>query len=145
MNLQEMAEKYGPKVYVLSGWAPDEEFQVKLRRPTIYNMAAMGYIPNPIMGAVQTMFSGNSQKIDAIDARKQGEAVVAMAKFAMLEPTYQEVIDAGLMLTDDQLIEIYTFALGGAPALAAFRGLNGGRAGNAGVDVSDKAERGDAD
>lgn len=140
IDLKAMAEKHGIIELEISGWGSGESITVKARRPSLYNMAAMGFIPNPIMGAMQAMFSGVTAKVDAVDARKQGECVIAMAKYALVEPTYQQIEEAGLKLTDDQLMEIYTFAIGGAAALAAFRKISGRQPGDAGGDLSDAAE-----
>jgi hypothetical protein len=51
----------------------------------------------------------------------QSKALLALAGLALVKPTVDEIHEAGAILTDEQLLEIYTFVLGGAAALAGFR------------------------
>ena len=141
VDLKAMAEKYAPQVYEIHSWEPGEMMEVRLTRPSLYNMARMGLVPNPLMGAMQAMFSADPKRVDAVDAKKQGDCVIAMAKYALVEPTYQQITDAGLTLTDQQLTDIYMFALGGAAALAAFRAPDRGQPVCDGGDVAHAAQQ----
>lgn len=105
----------------LSGWEGDEPFVCKARRPRLYEMAAVGDIPNPLLPVVEELFMRNSAALSKRDIAEQSKALVALAELALVEPTVQEIHEAGASLTDDQLLEIYTFVLGGAAALAGFR------------------------
>lgn len=144
-DLEKMAKQHGVQEYTIHGWTKGEMISVKMRRPGLYNMAAMGFVPNPLLGAMQKMFEGNGKALDTLDAKKQGECVIAMAKYALVEPTYAQLTDAGLELTDQQLMDIYMFALGGAAMLAGFRSEDRGQPVPDGGTVADAPERHSAD
>lgn len=144
-DLEKMAKQHGVQERTIHGWANGEMITVKMRRPGLYNMAAMGFVPNPLLGAIQAMFSGDSAQLDRVDAKKQGECVIAMAKYALVEPTYAQLTEAGLELTDRQLMDIYLFALGGAAMLAGFRAEDRGQPVSDGDAMADAPERNSAD
>jgi hypothetical protein len=105
----------------LSGWEPGVPFVCKLRRPRLYELAAAGEIPNPLLPIVEELFMQNAAALAKRSVPDQSKALLSLARLAMAEPTFEEVHEAGAVLTDDQLLEIYTFILGGAAALAGFR------------------------
>ena len=101
----------------------------------------MGFIPNPLLGAMQAMFSGSTAQINAVDAKKQGECLTAIARYALVEPTMAQITEAGLELTDQQLLELYQFALAGPVRYAAFRAAADGAAAANGAEVPGASER----
>lgn len=145
IDLEKMAEKHGAQMIQIHDWDGTGLIEVKARRPGLYNMASMGFIPNPILGAMQALFSGDPRQINAVDAKKQGECITQIAKYALVEPTYQEILDAGLELTDLQLTDLYQFALAGPARYAAFRAQVDGAAQANGADVPGSAQQPDGD
>ena len=127
-DLSAVAEKHGAvQTITLPGWGGDDAFICKAKRPSLFNMAATGLIPNPLLNTVQQLFTADAKKVNAIELDKQAKALIAMARYALVAPTYDEIIEAGLVLTDEQLLAIYSFALGGVAALEPFRkALRGG-------------------
>ena len=116
-----------PQEIEVSGWEPGVPFVCKARRPRLYEMAAAGEIPNPLLPVVEELFMQNSAALAKRNVADQSKALIALADMALVEPTVEEIHEAGAVLTDEQLLEIYTFVLGGAAALAGFR-ENAGRA-----------------
>lgn len=94
---------------------------MRVRKPTLYNMASTGVIPNPLLETVQQLFMASAKKIEKISLEKQANALIQMARYALVEPTLDDIVAAGLTLTDEQLLALYAFAIGGAAALAPFR------------------------
>ena len=78
-------------------------------------------IPNPLLETVQQLFMASAKKIEKISLEKQANALIQMARYALVEPTLDDIVAAGLTLTDEQLLALYAFAIGGAAALAPFR------------------------
>lgn len=140
INLAALAAKHGIQEIVLPGW-DEEPFVCKAKRPSVFNMAAMGLIPNPLMDAVQAMFSGNRERVDAVPLDQQGKVAIQIARYALVEPTYAELEAAGIALTDEQLTNIYVFALGGARVLEPFRALLRGGVSGDGENVSNATEQ----
>lgn len=141
LNLEKTAQRYGAQSIAIHDWDGSGLIEVRARRPGLYNMASMGFIPNPLLGAMQAMFSGNTAQINAVDAKKQGECLTAIARYALVEPTMAQITEAGLELTDQQLLELYQFALAGPVRYAAFRAAADGAAAANGAEVPGAPER----
>ena len=141
LDLEKTAQRYGAQSIEIHDWDGSGMIEVRARRPGLYNMASMGFIPNPLLGAMQAMFSGNTAQINAVDAKKQGECLTAIARYALVEPTMAQITEAGLELTDQQLLELYQFALAGPVRYAAFRAAADGAAAATGAEVPGAPER----
>lgn len=141
LDLEKTAQRYGAQSIEIHDWDGSGLIEVRARRPGLYNMASMGFIPNPLLGAMQAMFSGSTAQINAVDAKKQGECLTAIARYALVEPTMAQITEAGLELTDQQLLELYQFALAGPVRYAAFRAAADGAAAANGAEVPGASER----
>lgn len=141
LDLEKTAQRYGAQSIEIHDWDGSGMIEVRARRPGLYNMASMGFIPNPLLGAMQAMFSGNTAQINAVDSKKQGECLTAIARYALVEPTMAQITEAGLELTDQQLLELYQFALAGPVRYAAFRAAADGAAAANGAEVPGAPER----
>lgn len=107
----------GKKVKLV-GW-DEEPFEVVLRRPSLLGLASKGAIPNPLMSTAKGLFlkgMGTEGDLKAICG-----VMEIVAKEALVSPTWKELQEAGVELTDMQLIEILGYAQKGAQALSSFR------------------------
>ena len=125
----------------LPGWDEGETFSATLRRPSLLTMAATGSIPNELLGTAQRLFcEGYSESMPIAEL---GKLLLAVAREALVEPTFDSLNESGVGLTDMQLSAIYSFAQSGVRALEPFR-----RGGDAAVAAGDeqavpkKAKRG---
>ena len=84
-------------------------------------LVANGEIPNPLLNAAYILFNGAKTTKDVINMKEQKELLTIMAKAAMVEPTYTDLEEIGLELTDTQLLEIYNYTQIGVKALTSFR------------------------
>lgn len=116
-DLKKIAE--GQEVELL-GWG-ETPFVCKLKRPSMLGLVANGEIPNPLLNAAYILFNGAKTTKDIINMKEQKELLTIMAKAAMVEPTYADLDEIGLELTDTQLLEIYNYTQIGVKALASFR------------------------
>ena len=107
----------------LPGWQADEVWRVRLKRPSLISLAAAGKIPNPLLGAASTLFTkGVAPASDTGTKFKDMASVMKIeAKAALAEPTYQQLKDAGIELTDSQLLYIHNFIITGVDVLSRFR------------------------
>ena len=103
----------------LPGWTDDKPFEAKLRRPSLLDMAARGYIPNELMGSARRLFCEGCDADLPLD--ELGRLLISVAKRALVEPTWEELEQSGTGLTDIQLTAIYGFAQAGVRALDCFR------------------------
>ena len=108
----------------LPGW-DDEPFICKLKRPSLLGLVEGGQIPNPLLNAAYILFNGAKSQKDVLNMKEQKEILDIVARAAMVEPTYQQIKDIGLELTDLQLLDIYNFTQLGVRSLISFRTKQG--------------------
>ncbi|MBC5786923.1 MULTISPECIES: hypothetical protein [Clostridiaceae] len=104
----------------LSGFAEGQPFVVKLKRPSLMLLAQNGDIPNTLMAAASELFNDGIKGLNPNNFSRMADIFTAMAKASMVSPTYQEVEEAGLSLTDIQLLQIYNFSQTGVAPLQRF-------------------------
>lgn len=105
---------------VLPGFNGDgEEVTFRCKRPSILSLASKGLIPNGLLAAAQKVFT---ESVDgAVSFNEIGSVMETVAKAALIEPSYDDIIESGFELTDDQIAHIFTFVQGGVKALEKFR------------------------
>ena len=109
------------QVVTLPGWCGDT-VEFELKRPSILALAAAGAITNPLMKTARKLFySGISP--DGGDLAEEGRVLLEVAKAALVKPSFDELEEAGIELTDEQLVAIFQFTQLGAKALDRFRQL----------------------
>lgn len=104
---------------------PDNPFVARLKRPSMLALAKSGKIPNALLSTASDLFANGSGAVDEDDTTMMSrmfDMCVLMAKASMVEPTYEQLEEIGLQLTDEQLIEIFNFTQKGVKALSGFRG-----------------------
>lgn len=113
----------GVQEVALSGFAPGEPFIVRLRRPSLMRLAQEGEIPNQLLGSAATLFSEGAVRMmsDGEKFTELSETVLLLAKASLVEPTYEELEEAGIELTDSQLMDIYMYTQQGVRILDGFR------------------------
>ncbi len=93
--------------------------KVKLRRPSLLSLAAEGMIPNELLACARELFNEGGKAQIQLD--ELGRLLVIFAKNSLVSPTFDELCQQGITLTDEQLSAIYAFAQGGVRALMPFR------------------------
>ena len=104
----------------LQGW-DEEPFVCVLKRPSLLGLVENGDIPNPLLHAAYILFNSSNNPKDQVNLKEMNDLYRIIAKAAMVNPTYDQVVEAGLELTDMQLLEIYRFTQLGVKSLISFR------------------------
>jgi len=112
----------GGEVVELPPFARGERFFARLRRPSLLGLAARGKLPNGLLRAAAELFGGAGHTLDA-GFKEQCEVFEAMAREALVEPSWDALGRIGLELTDAQILAIFNYAQAGVVALAPFRGV----------------------
>ena len=86
-------------------------------------LAQKGDIPNPLLGVASELFkNGVNKAMDNGERMKElGEVLTIVAEASMVEPSYSELEEAGINLTDQQLLYIYNYTQTGVDSLKVFR------------------------
>lgn len=100
-------------------------FVARLRRPSMLEMLRDGHIPNSLLVTADALFNGRPSVPEAQDSlhmTKVFDVLEIMCRECLSEPTYDEIQEAGIKLTDEQVMAIFNYAQAGVEALKPFRG-----------------------
>lgn len=129
-SIEDLKKYAGGSEVELPGFVSDDPLIVKLRRPSLLDLAESGAIPNSLLTVAAELFKGGAD-----GAIKTGNSLVdtakilkCIAKAALVKPSYQDFESAGLYLTDMQLMYIYNYVQTGIDSLRIFREKQGSAA-----------------
>lgn len=105
----------------LPGFGEGQPFFARLRRPSIMGLTKSGKIPNALLSAATELFTGKQKKDDPVDLSEIVGVVEVICEAAFVEPTYKQIQDIGLELTDEQLMAVFNYSQRGIKALEPFR------------------------
>lgn len=118
-------KNYAKGVYVeMPEFGPDQPFFARICRPSILSLTANGKIPNSLLGVATSLFKNGSATIANAkpeDLQKSTQVFHILAKAALVNPTYDEIKEAGVELNDEQLAFIFNYTQQGTKALENFR------------------------
>jgi hypothetical protein len=119
------------QIVELPPFAEGQPFVARLRRPSMLDLAKKGKIPNSLLNTANGLFSGK-----AVDSKNKAalkdlfDVLDIFCEDCFLDPTYKDIKDAGVRLTDDQLMFVFNYAQSGVKALETFRIQPGDNAGS---------------
>lgn len=106
----------------LPPFAEGEPFVARLKRPSMLALIRANKIPNSLIATANQLFTKGSFNAKDENAMSNLFAVLdVVCESCFVEPTYQQIKDAGVELTDDQLIFIFNYTQKGVSALESFR------------------------
>ena len=106
----------------LPPFAEGQTFVARLKRPSMLALVKAGRIPNSLLQSANTLFISGT-----MDEKNKGamsdvmEILDTICDACFVEPTYQQIKDAGIQLTDDQLMFVFSYSQRGVKALDPFR------------------------
>lgn len=129
------------EVIELPGWTEGKPFFARVRRVALSSMIRGGKIPNPLIAAAQKLYEGNRSKANAT-FEETAKVMLMIVEEALAEPSAQQLADAEVALTEQQLSAIYLYATSGPRALEQFRAQSAGGDAHPSVDADEsEAER----
>lgn len=101
----------------------NQPFVARVRRPSLLIMAKSGKIPNSLLGTANQLFTGEGSSRIADDnlLKDTYDVCRIMAESALIEPSLTDIENAGLELSDDQMMAIFNYTQAGVRALDSFR------------------------
>lgn len=105
-------------------FAEGQPFVARVRRPSMLVLAKQGKIPNTLLTSANELFSKGGGGMDGDNENMLADIYSIceiICESALKEPTYQQIKDAGLELSDDQLMAIFNYTQTGVKALESFR------------------------
>lgn len=108
----------------LPDFGEGQPFYARLKRPSLLGMIRQGTIPNTLLVKANELFiqDGSGFDPDEQDGLKQMFDVLDLiAEQTFVEPTYQELKDNEIELTDEQMMFIFNYTQKGVQDLESFR------------------------
>lgn len=122
-TIYDLQEYSRGQIVKLPDFAEGQPFVARMRRPSLLVMAKKGKIPNKLLATATDLFNGGNSHNANNDSILSDtyDVCEAIAEAALVEPTMAEIKEAGLELSDNQLIAIFNYAQRGIEALNNFR------------------------
>lgn len=108
----------------LPSFGPNQEFWARLKRPSMLDMIKNGEIPNSLLDTASSLFAEGTQMLEDNDSNTMKELFDVMDKLCeatFVEPRYSDIKEAGIKLTDEQMMFIFSYTQNGVKALESFR------------------------
>lgn len=112
------------KVVRLPDFAEGQPFIARVRRPSMLVLAKQGKIPNSLLSTANELFVGGGSGVDIENEKllqDMYDVCMIVCDACLIEPTLQDIEDAGLTLSDDQIMALFNYAQQGVKALEPFR------------------------
>lgn len=112
------------RVVRLPDFAEGQPFVVRIRRPSMLVLAKQGKIPNSLLASANSLFSAGGEGMDTDNPKMLADVYDVceiIAEASLLEPTYKEIKEAGIELSDNQMMAIFSYTQNGIRALESFR------------------------
>ncbi len=126
-SLAQLTKYTEGQIVELPSFAEGQPFVARLRRPSMLALAKSGKIPNTLLNTANDLFMGNSgkNKLKEDYLKDVFEVLDVICNACFMEPTYAQLQEAGVELTDDQYMFIFNYTQTGVKALEPFRGQQG--------------------
>ena len=105
----------------LPSFGEGQPFFARLRRPSMLALAKSGKIPNSLLATANRMFDSSLDTKNENMLKDFYTVIETILEAAFVEPTYQEIKDAGVQLSDDQMIFVFNYSQQGVRVLDQFR------------------------
>ena len=114
----------GGEIVKLPPFVQGQDFYAKLRRPSMLKLVQSGQIPNSLLRTANMLFSGGvNEELDRDDEFMKDlfDLIDVLAGAVFVEPSWSELKQAEIELTDEQYMFIFNYTQEGVKALEPFR------------------------
>lgn len=109
-------------VVELPPFGDGQPFVARMKRPSLMEMVGDGTIGNPLLHVANELFFGESKQKRGDSFMKDSyEVFKLVARESFIEPTYAQIEESGVKLTDEQLMFVFNYSQHGIEALEFFR------------------------
>ena len=114
----------GGEIVKLPPFIQGQDFYAKLRRPSMLKLVQSGQIPNSLLRTANMLFSGGvNEELDREDEFMKDlfDLIDVLAGAVFVEPSWSELKQAEIELTDEQYMFIFNYTQEGVKQLEPFR------------------------
>ena len=108
----------------LPDFTDGQPFVARMRRPSLLILAKKGKIPNSLLTAAGELFTKGGSGLDADDENMLAnmyDIMEVICESALIQPSMADIKNAGLELSDNQMMAIFNYTQTGVKALESFR------------------------
>lgn len=126
-SIEELKEYKAGQVVQLPDFGNGQPFIARLRRPSMLALAKNGKIPNQLLNSANSLFEKGPQglmhsgNLDEETMTKLFDIIDVICEASFVEPTYRQLKETGIELTDDQYMFVFNYTQNGVQALDSFR------------------------
>lgn len=123
-SISELQSYSNGKVIALPSFAEGQPFNARMIRPSMLALVKQGKIPNSLMNTANTLFKDGGTGVDTDDSDMMEqifEVIETLCEASFVAPSYEEIKNAGITLTDEQLMFVFNYSQNGVKALESFR------------------------
>ena len=124
-SVKELQEYAQGEVIELPPFSETQPFVVRMKRPSMLALVKAGKIPNTLLGSANQLFASDTEVLfDESNEKAMSQTfdiIDIMCEAAFIEPSFKEIKDAGIELTDEQYMFIFNYCQNGVRALKGFR------------------------
>ena len=121
-SIQDLISYSQGQIVKLPDFSEGQPFYARLRRPSMLSLMSNGKIPNSLVITANRLFNGKG--MDDRNENSMSEVLQLLEVIcvsAFVEPSYKELKEAGVHLTDQQYMAVFNYTQEGVKALEPFR------------------------
>lgn len=123
-SIEQLKQDSSGELVELPKFKNNSEFVARLRRPSLLKLVRSGKIPNTLLTKTNELFIESGKGFDTDDTKlldELFEVLEIIAGETFVEPKYEDIVNAGIELTDEQLMFLFTYSQQGVQDLENFR------------------------
>ena len=121
-SILELQEYARGTLVQLPEFGEGQPFFARLKRPSMLALTKAGKIPNALIYTANELFDGKGMNDKRETAMKDVLDILdVIAEACFVEPSYAQIKEAGVELTDEQMMAVFNYCQRGVKALEPFR------------------------
>lgn len=123
-SIEQLKQDASGELVELPKFKNNSEFVARLRRPSLLKLVRSGKIPNTLLTKTNELFIESGKGFDTDDTKlldELFEVLEIIAGETFVEPKYEDIVNADIELTDEQLMFLFTYSQQGVQDLESFR------------------------
>ena len=110
------------QVVQLPNFGEGQPFVARLRRPSLMVLIKSGKIPNALLATANSLFTGDGKAVKDPSSMSEVIGVLdVICEASFLEPSWEQLKQIGIELTDQQYMAVFNYSQQGIKALDSFR------------------------
>lgn len=122
-SIDSLKKQSAGEIVQLPGFVEGEDFIARMRRPSLLAMVKKGKIPNSLLNEATELFSNGTSTVGRDDSslEEMMNVVEIICEASLIEPSWKDIQDNGIELTDEQLMAIFSYSQRGIAGVRQFR------------------------